>query len=49
MRIYRVEKRAAAPSAAQPQPRAEFIFQAERHTNLSNFRIETTIGCFIEP
>lgn len=25
------------------------IFQAERHTTQSNFRIETTIGCFIEP
>ena len=25
------------------------IFQAERHTTLSNFRIETTIDCFIDP
>jgi fibro-slime domain-containing protein len=25
------------------------IFQAERHTSLSNFRIETTIPCFVVP
>lgn len=25
------------------------IFQAERHTTLSNFRIETTIACFVVP
>jgi fibro-slime domain-containing protein len=25
------------------------IFQAERHTTASNFRIETTIDCFIIP
>ena len=25
------------------------IFQAERHTVLSNFRIETTIDCFVIP
>jgi len=25
------------------------IFQAERHTTLSNFRIETTISCFVVP
>ncbi|MBC8071568.1 MAG: hypothetical protein IAG13_24795 [Deltaproteobacteria bacterium] len=25
------------------------IFHAERHTNESNFRIETTIECFVTP
>jgi fibro-slime domain-containing protein len=25
------------------------IFHAERHTNASNFRIETTIACFVTP
>ncbi len=25
------------------------IFHAERHTNESNFRIETTIQCFVTP
>jgi len=25
------------------------IFHAERHTHASNFRIQTTIQCFVDP